>query len=160
MKYEAKDIYNTANSFLAASNALNQKLSETNDVGTYIAPIITNAAFSIELYLKCIYLIENKKPAPNIHQLDKLYKGLSDESKAVIEVIYNVLIIQSGTDMAMKEKVPETNLDLDSVLKGMSSAFINWRYSFEKRFTGFAGSGPLINALKSRIKILEPGWEH
>jgi len=160
LNYSAEEIYNTANSFLAASNALNQKLSETNDVGTYIAPIITNTAFSIELYLKCIYMIEHKKPAPNIHQLDKLYQKLSEENRIVIKMIFDMLVPQSKTDMTLKEKIPGTELNLDSVLKDMSSAFINWRYSFEKRLTSFAASGPLIDALKGRIKILEPKWKH
>ena len=42
MKYTAKDVYRTGNQFYAASVALNEKLSETNDIGLYIAPIITN----------------------------------------------------------------------------------------------------------------------
>jgi hypothetical protein len=158
MNYTAKDIYNTANNFLAAANVLNEKLSETNDIGTYIAPIITNTAFSIELYLKCIYMIEKGQPAPNIHHLDKLYRKLSKESRDMIEAIYDMLVPQSQTLMVLKQKVPEMKTDLDSVLKEMSSAFIKWRYSFEGNITGFPASGPIIDALRSRIKMLKPEW--
>ncbi|MGY4796022.1 hypothetical protein ACVNNN_13550 [Lysinibacillus fusiformis] len=158
MNYNAKEIYNTAKSFLAASIALNKKLSETNDISTYIAPIVTNTSFSIELLLKCIYMIEKGQPAPNIHHLDKLYRKLSDESRTIIEMIYDMLVSQSQTTMVLKQKVPEMKIDLDSALKEMSSAFINWRYSYEKKLTGFPTAGPIIDALMGRIKILEPDW--
>jgi hypothetical protein len=158
MNYTAKDIYTTANNFLAASNVISQKLSETNDVGTYIAPFVTVTSFAIELYLKCIYMIETGKPAPNIHDLNQLYRKLGEESKIVIEMVYNMLVQQDPTVNALKEKVPEMKTDLDSVLKEISGAFIKWRYSYEKKLTGFPASGPIINALKGRIKILKPEW--
>lgn len=157
MNFSAKEIYDQANNFLAASNVLNEKLRETDDIGTYIAPIITNTAFCIELYLKCIYMIEKGQPAQG-HFLDKLYRKLSKESRDLIEAIYNMLLPKSQTDMFLKQQMPEMKTDLDSVLKEMSSAFIKWRYSFEGNITGFPASGPIIDALKGRIKILKPEW--
>ncbi|GGI11526.1 hypothetical protein [Gottfriedia solisilvae] len=157
MNYNAKAVYDSANNFLVASNALNEKLSETNDIGTYIAPIIVNTAFSIELYLKCIYMIENGQPIQG-HFLDKLYRKLSKESREMIEAIYDMLVPQSPTVMILKQKIPDMKTDLDTVLKDMSSAFIKWRYNFEGSITGFPASGPIIDALKARIKILKPEW--
>lgn len=158
MDYTAKDIYDSANNFQAASNVLSQKISETNDIGTYIAPFITVTSFAIELYLKCIYVIETGKPAPGIHDLEKLYGNLGEESKIVIEMVYNMLVQQDPIVNAMKEKVPEMKTDLESVFKEISGAFIKWRYSYEKKVTGFPTSGPIINALKGRVKILKPEW--
>jgi hypothetical protein len=157
MSYTAKDIYNSANNFLAAANVLNEKLSETNDIGTYIAPIITNTAFTIELYLKCIYMIEKGRPTQG-HYLDKLYGQLSKESRDMIEAIYDMLVSQSPTVMILKQKVPDMRTDLNSVLKEMSRAFIKWRYSYEGNITGFPASGPIIDALRTRIKMLKPEW--
>lgn len=158
MNYNSKEIYNTANKFLAASNALNQMLHQTNDVSTYLAPIVTNTSFTIELYLKCIYTIEKNSPAPNIHHLDKLYRKLSKESRDIIEAIYNMLLPKSETDMFLKQRLPDMKTDLESVLTGMSSAFVKWRYSYEGNLTDFQATGPIIDALKGRIKILKPEW--
>lgn len=157
MDYTAKDIYQSANNFLAASNALNEKLTLTNDIGTYIAPIITNTAFSIELYLKCLYLIEKGKPAKG-HFLDKLYRDLTKETREIIEVTYDMLVPQSQTIALLKQKVPNMKTDLESVLKEMSNSFVKWRYSYEGGITGFPASGPLIDAIRLRIKMLKPDW--
>lgn len=157
MNYTAKEIFITANNFLAASNALNEKLSATNDIGTYIAPIITNTSFCIELYIKCIYMIEKGQPVHG-HFLDKLYRKLSKESRDTIEAVYDMLLQQSPTDIALKHKVPDMKTDLGSVLQDMAKAFIKWRYRHEGGLTGFQASGPIIDALRHRIKMLEPEW--
>lgn len=157
MNYDVKSIFTQANNFLAASNALNEKLSETDDIGTYIGPIITNTAFTIELYIKCIYMIEKRQPVQG-HFLDKLYRKLSKESRDIIEAIYDMLVPQSQTIMMLKQQVPDMKIDLDSVLKEMSGAFVKWRYSYEGNLTGFPASGPVIDALRGRIKILKPEW--
>lgn len=158
MDYTAKDIFRVANSFATASSVISERLSETGDVGTYIAPYITLASFAIELYLKCIHMIDNNKPAPSTHELYRLYANLSEESRIVIEMVYDLLVEQDPVIKATKEKVPEMKTDLDSVFKEISSAFTKWRYSYEKKLTGFPASGPLLTALKGRIKILKPEW--
>ncbi|WP_342577665.1 hypothetical protein [Psychrobacillus sp. FSL K6-2843] len=157
MNYTAKSIYNTANSFLAASNALNEKLSYTNDIDTYIAPIITNTSFCIELYIKCIYMIEKGQPIHG-HFLDKLYRKLSKESRDIIEALYDMLLQQSPSDIALKQKAPGMKSDIGTVLEDMAGAFIKWRYRHEGGLTGFQASGPIIDALRHRIKMLEPEW--
>jgi len=158
MDYTAKDILDTANSFEAASQAVVEKLKQTNDIGMYIAPFITLSSFAIELFLKCIYMIENGKPAPFTHGLAELFALLSEESRVVVTMIYDLSAQQDPVVKTLLEKVPDTKLDLVSVLQETSEAFKKWRYSYQKKFTGFPTSGPLIHALRARIKILEPDW--
>lgn len=158
MDYTSRDIFDTANNFAEATRALNEKLSTTNDVGTYIAPIMTNASFSIELYMKCIFMIENGRPAPKIHELDKLFARLGDDSKAFIGLLYNKFVGGSPSVKALLENVPEVKIDLPSVLKEASRTFEKWRYRFQKNLTGFPTSGQLMDALRARIQMLKPEW--
>lgn len=159
MSYDPRDIFNTANSFDEATRALAEKLAKTNDVGTYMAPIITLSSFSVELYLKCIYFIEQGKPALKTHRLDKLYESLSEGSQMVIRLIYDVSVKHDPLVQTMLRKVPSAKVDLLTVLNEFSDAFEKWRYSHHKEFHGFHASGPLIKALKARIGSLKPDWK-
>lgn len=158
MNYTAKDIYTSANNFNVASLALNEKLSETDDVATYLAPIITVTSFTIELYLKCIYLIENGKPAPKKHNLDVLFGLLREDSKKIIETIYNMCVQNNQNVMALKARVPEMNVDLEHVFSEISEAFVKWRYSYQEPICGFPTGGQIIEALITRIKLFGPEW--
>jgi len=158
MNYTAKDIFNSASSFDWASVAVIEKSDQTNDVGTFMAPFVTLSAFSIELYLKCIYTIEYGKDAPYQHDLDKLFSKLTDESRVVIRMFYDMFVEKDVVVNAMLVQVPEAKIDLDSVLKESGKAFEKWRYSYQRNITGFPASRPLIQALRARIQILKPEW--
>lgn len=158
MNYQAKGIYDAAHNFLVASNTLNEKLSETNDLSTYLAPYITVSSFSIELFLKCLYALEKGKKAKNIHKLYQLYDALSDDSKIIIKMLYEMYAEKDPSLIVLKSKVPEMKTDLEDILKDMSNAFVNWRYSYEGNLTSFQGSGPIINAIIGRISMLQPDW--
>ncbi|MED0688046.1 hypothetical protein [Anoxybacillus ayderensis] len=159
MKYSAKDIYRTGNQFFAASKTLNEKLSETNNVGLYIGPIITNLALAIELYLKCNYVLDRGKRPPNSHDLYNLYTGLNQESRNLINVLYEKFLEIDPAVKVMKEQMPEVDLKIESVLRQMNKAFVNWRYNHEGNFTSVPSPGPLVQALKARIEIENPEWK-
>ncbi|MBG9585560.1 hypothetical protein [Cytobacillus firmus] len=159
MDYSAKDIFKSANNFHVAAITLFEKLDETKDVGTYLAPNITVSSFTLELYLKCIYMLENKRAAPNMHALDKLFDLLSIESKHIIEYVYNSLVQRSPSIQELKRIFLEKDLRLESVIKEMSHAFVKWRYSYEKKqLPDYTGASEIIEGLKARIRMLEPEW--
>jgi hypothetical protein len=158
MNYKARDVCLTANNFFAASAALNEKIGQTNDIGTYIAPYVTVTSFTIELYLKCIFMLDKGKSAPNIHDLAKLYNSLGDESKIVIEKVYEMAVSHDPIVNAMRAQVPEMITDLNKVFKEISGAFVKWRYSYERKITGFPTSGPIIEALRARVRMIHPDW--
>ena len=57
---------------------------------------------------------------------------------------------------ATKAQIPDLDTDLKNCLKEASGAFIKWRYSYEKNLCGLPTAGPIINALKGRINLLNP----
>lgn len=158
MNYTAKNIYDSANKFKVASDALSEKLSLTNDVETYIAPFIVNAAFSIELYLKCLYMIENNKPSRYTHNFFDIYKHLSNDSKGFIEAVFNMLLEQDSLFKELQKRIPSTDTEFESILREAGNAFARWRYSYEGKLTSFPSSNSIITALILRIKMLEPKW--
>ncbi|MED4060910.1 hypothetical protein [Priestia megaterium] len=159
MSFDAKPIFETAANFEAASLTLNEKMRKgANYIETHLAPYVTLNAFSIELYLKCLYAIENDNNAPNVHAWDKLFELLSDESKNEIESIYDNNVKNSNSIQILLKRVPGTNVDLINALQEMSGAFVKWRYVYEGSITGYPTATALIDALKARIKKLKTNW--
>jgi hypothetical protein len=158
MDYSAKDVYRTATQYYAASSAINEKLIATNNVGIYIAPWITNCALAIELYLKCLYFMDRGRKAPRNHDLNQLYRALGEENRITIKLFYDQFVGLDQTVQNMKSHYPETDLDLNIVLPQINKAFVNWRYNHEGNFTSFPTGGPLVQALKARIEMVNPDW--
>ena len=72
-----KSVYNSANIFYNASELLGREVNGPE----FAIPWIVNTAFALELYFKCLLVLEDKK-INKIHLLAQLYGGISYESKA------------------------------------------------------------------------------
>ena len=70
------EIYQHASNFLVAINLIGANTNDEN-VGTLTYPKMTLTAFTSELLLKCLIIIEGKDPGENIHRLDILFGMLS-----------------------------------------------------------------------------------
>ncbi|MHB8076672.1 hypothetical protein [Desulfosporosinus fructosivorans] len=158
MNYTAEAVYRTGNQFFAASTAISEKLSQTNDLQLYLASFVTNMSLTIELYLKSLYILHREKKPPLSHDLKQMYNALNEENKSWIKNQYNhYLNIDEGIKV-MKSKVPEMETELEVVLIQIYKAFVKWRYNHEGNLTSFPTSGPLSQALRARIKSLKPEW--
>lgn len=151
---KVKQMFLQARRFKNAGAVLADKWSETDDIDLYVAPFIVNSSFAIELYLKCIYMIENGKEPNRVHKLDLLYKKLSRESKDSIAAIFMLVNERSGSYHALKDKVPGFDWSIEGVLASASQAFVNWRYSFEGNLTSFSSPQSIFIALESCIFML------
>jgi hypothetical protein len=107
-----------------------------------LCPMIVSYAFAAELYLKS--LIRTKVRS---HELDGLFKALSSPTRKKIETAYGA-------------RTGRNHRALESDLKEMGSAFLDWRYVFE-------GEGQqihtnlLISLAKSLLetaKFDNPSW--
>ena len=52
------------------------------------------AAFASELYLKCLFVIETGRAAPEIHELRKLFLLLSETARLEIEASWDEYVQQ------------------------------------------------------------------
>ena len=99
-----------ANYFMSITNAKDAFIKR------YHHPVIVNAAFSCEIFLKTLGMLHNGKLNKK-HTLHELYSDLSNEDKE---------FLKTATDGY------NSNLSFDDLLKNISDAFNIWRYSYEK----------------------------
>lgn len=114
MKYSAQEIINSANSFLiGADRCFEQRPLGSNQFQMPIQPAIVCTAFAIELYFKAIITIEGSSAKG--HDLSALFVQLSSTSQ-----------------LAIRDQLSLSEIDLTTKLQTISGAFIEWRYVFEK----------------------------
>jgi len=121
----AGEIFSTAVAFADTSahlykNGLKKKPSK----GAHIVPFVVNATFAIELYFKA--LAKKHGVALRGHELLKLYQELPQEALKEIE--------QAIPGCANDRKISSPNFF--EYLKELNSAFVDWRYIFEKSASG------------------------
>ena len=152
---EPKKIFESAQQFEQTANFLAQQLGKPSS-NMPVAPFIVNTTFSIELYLKCLLVIETKKQPKKTHQLHTLFNLLSSNSKKDITNEFNKLMNAHPITSMAKQHIPHLKTDIDSVLLGMNQAFEQWRYiSMDgSPESSVIGSDVLITSIKKRINSL------
>lgn len=101
--------------------------------GLSVAPFIVNSAFSIELYLKTLAQIHGKSLKG--HELLKLFDALPLNAHQSIEVVI--------PECAAKRKLTRSIVFRDYISE-LSSAFVEWRYCYEKPSTNEVRIEPTI----------------
>lgn len=145
-------------SALQFENVANQqlKLCGTTKEHPPVQQFVVNITFSIELFLKCLIMIESQKKAPHKHELDFLYNQLSVQSKQIIKKSFDKKINESLTLKAAKNSGVIFNADLNNVLRDIKNAFVEWRYmsidGMPKR--SIIGTSQLTSSIKERINEL------
>lgn len=115
-------IFGQATSFANAANHIYEKdLKNISRSPQGIAPFVVNAAFSAELYLKCLKKTEGEPS--QTHTLTALYKSLPNKIKDKIN--------KHKKNLEPQYQVEQGALFKEH-LKNINNAFINWRYIFEK----------------------------
>ena len=134
-----------ADAFHLAAHRLTQ--SGVPDISLMIAQVV-NSSFSSELYLKCLILIETGN-FPHEHHLAKLFDGLPDKTKQVIENEWNA---QRADRSAVWDEIDRraggavTARTLTDALSKEGDAFVDWRYAHEP--------GPLCNFSLSNLPAI------
>lgn len=126
----------------------------------FINPYVVNAAFSLELSLKLLHYLDQKKWKDG-HNLYNIYKPLFPESKQQVLEVFNNKVKNSDRHSeifrVMNEQLGVSfSWDLTQLIKKSSTAFEDWRYIFEtKKTTWFAGYPEIRFAVHQRIKQLK-----
>lgn len=108
-------VFECADRFFRSAELLEQQAM--SDTLTYGTPAIVNLAFSIELFLKTVYMLENKAKAPKKHKFTDLYEKLTFQSKEEI---------RDGFD---RKRTGEKEFCF--LLSYYSNLFEEWRYAYE-----------------------------
>ncbi len=110
------------------------------DADSYFTAMLVNGAFSLELHLKHLYALVEKKDARG-HDLHKLFIGLSDYTKNTLESLFQEIsdsqpMIQLAFNALNDELKIKRQWTIENVLKDTSRAFEIWRYSYEEKEEG------------------------
>jgi len=119
-----------------------------------------NAAFSVELYLKCLLTVEGSEEVPFTHNLKELFQLLREESKGKLRESHNDWVLEDSMMIEVRRHGRKT--DLNSLLEEMQDIFVRFRYFYEglpdvTRDCGF-GLRIFADCLRNRILDLRPDW--
>jgi hypothetical protein len=136
-KVDSKAVFEHANFHRISKETLVFTLSRTKPIRPQIGLALSSvvlSAFSSEVYLKCLYSLENAGflPEKDIHDLDKLFELLCDETQKGIETEWDEW---ASRDPIKKRMIAEfgskVKTDLRSCLAEGAKAFAQYRYAYE-----------------------------
>jgi hypothetical protein len=133
----------------------------------FIFPSLVCEAFSLELYLKCVIVIEESE-YPATHDLEKLYALITAENRTEIEKICSPHMaqqqsMQNAYHQHTKQPGAAPTVTFQSMLHASHKAFETFRYVHEKNTLsdgeGWQG-GPIVRSVRERLMILRPEWRN
>jgi hypothetical protein len=159
MAVDAKGVFQTAEVFRASSQILANLVN--HEMPQYTLPLVTSSAFSLELHLKCLILVEDSTFGKD-HDLERLFSKITPESQTRIRACYEPHKLRTEIMFAPFKDVPAPTSDFDSVLHAGAKAFEHFRYAFEdivKSGEGWMAS-PICERVRERTLELKPEWRN
>ena len=149
---DPKLVFQAAESFRAGSLTL-----ANHGLLPYLFPMVICSAYSLELYLKCLILIEGGKSG-SLHDLEKLFSKITPESQEIVRASYEARRPKVNAGLAA---IPVPKTDFDFVLHWSAKAFEHFRYAFEGLVHSQEGwmAGPICDCVRERIVELRPDWK-
>ncbi|MCJ8053919.1 hypothetical protein GB928_018845 [Shinella curvata] len=121
------------------------------------SPEVVTSAFALELMLKCILKIEDRK-IPREHEFDSLFSRLSDEAKRILQKKWDDSYDIEGARALAAVTGQTSSLTLYDALKNSRHAFKQWRYLFETGGVARFDLSVLLKAANDYILERKPEW--
>jgi len=160
---DPRAIFRLAEGFRDAADVLNshdvrEKTHATSESPTYdSAAMLVVDALAVELYLKCLYVLDHKREPPFKHPFDVLFYKLTSETQSAVRRRFDINNNHIVLRLFRQENPSAPPLfDFAAFLKVASDTFTRMRYAYEatnKLPKGwFFWSGPR-DALRDTILI-------
>lgn len=127
----------------------------------FLHAFIVNAGLTLELKLKHLHMLENKK-TPRGHNLLTLFNNFGSDTKAFLNDHVEQQTKKSSAHLAITEVAKQQlNISIswrtEIILEKSSYAFERWRYAYETQNDGswFYGYIEIYKALNDRIKLFQ-----
>lgn len=126
-------------------------------------PIIINGAFALELYFKCLHVLDNGEKSKQRHKVRAIFFDLKPATQTRIKLHFELI---SAAFLVRNNDEPLPGDDFDTVLQDADNAFVKWRYHFEPDETTGKPEWPgdrwfapnLIQAARRVILERHPEW--
>jgi hypothetical protein len=157
MAVDPKRVFMTAEVYRAGSLVLGSLINR--GMPHFILPMVTCSAFSLELHLKCLILLEGGTSTKD-HDLEALFSKLTPESQAKIRASYEILKAKIDAGFAAAKGIPARPTDFDFVLRASAKAFVKFRYAYEGMVGNQEGwlANEIRDCVRERIVELQPTW--
>jgi len=164
-----RGLFQQAESFFRSANLLFHNATQIplHFNPEFLFPSVVCQAFSLELYLKCMIVIEGS-PYPATHDLEKLYELITAENRSEIEKIClpHLPLQQKMSDAFHKQANkpgPAPIVTFQGMLHASHRAFEAFRYVHEKTTLsdgqGWSG-GPIVQSVRERLMVVHPEWRN
>ena len=118
----------------------------------------TLAAFSLELYLKCLLYVQGAPGVPHVHNLKELFRNLNSKTKAELRKEHDKLAGKDPTFNLVKKRFGNS-FDLDTLLEEGQDAFDVFRYCHEGIKEGSGFSLNIFSwCVRKRLLKSHPEW--
>jgi hypothetical protein len=154
-KISARDAFRTAEAFLEASEVLHADGKAGND-RLLVIVFATLAAFQLEMYLKCLLLVEEGLHREG-HDVLKLFQSLSVKTQAELTQAHETYIADCPEFLALL-KSRNLSADVLSLLDRARDAFRDFRYAHEGKGGSTWALTSLVMSIRSRILRAHPEW--
>jgi hypothetical protein len=151
---DPKSVFQLACKFAATEQHVR---STNNPRAEFMAsPSMVLSAFAIELFLKCLLLLEGKE-FDRIHSLNVLFRRLSHNQKRRIEEVWEKEARSKVDELRRKFGFPHPS-DLPNALGTCARAFEHMRYGYEDPDRQIFYLGDLPTILWRIILGIRPEW--
>jgi hypothetical protein len=159
-----RKLFNNADAFHRSASLLYER-TDGKHAMHFLIPSYVLFAFSLELYFKCIKIIDSGRASPG-HDLLELYKATGRANQARLKELYAESVKPGlAKRLAFKTALEQVGAempdpaDLEAVLRASKDAFSQLRYIHERpdvgRGPGFL-AGAALSAARSLIFELDP----
>jgi len=121
-------VFKHASAFVEADDFIRNKARLAGPERNMNAPMMILEAFAIELLLKCLLILEEKRPRAS-HNLDVLFHQLNDKNQRRIIELWEE---NARSKLSSAEKQLRLPTDLPNALAKCGSAFERLRYAYVK----------------------------
>jgi HEPN domain-containing protein len=126
-----RQMYQLAERYSEASELL-EKQARGTDYGAS-APMVLVDSFAVELYLKCLFVLDNNEAPQNTHDWKELFKGLKPHTKTIIREAFEQIVQKDDVlrNLAfINPEAPEVT-DFNNSLEVAARTFDKRRYLYE-----------------------------
>ena len=156
-------LFLSAESFYLVSNLIHtdviNKMREKDYTFLYQihAAMVANHALSIELYLKCLSVLEKQKYL-STHNLLELYEDLEIKTQQILNDYFKKFIKNNEAFKGWRKMKTMPRREIKTLLKLAENAFITFRYNHEQKHQSYLVAD-VANAAKKYLIELNPDWK-